>query len=192
MSWLDSLESAISQYVYANYTSGAIKDYAKSAGINLENIKPKKLSPVAAERMEKAAKDFAEMLYRAQVAAYDSSLGQGVGKRYMPLVGKVETSADGRFVVRVEYNGDALHRPSYNPDSEGVDNILNLLNTGYKVEGWVPYKLVRSRSKSGKFKKMFARRQRDAMGFFDAAISEFKLKYPEYDIVPDDDIALSS
>lgn len=182
-----NFEAMLRQYLEKNITSEMVTDALRKSGAPLA----KYADPKAKEQLIYAAADFANILYRKQIAAYRK---EGIATTNVPMATTRNFNDSGDVMtVRVEFADGALHRDSWSPKHpEGVTNIMALLNTGYTLKSkMTPYKTVEENTKIfGTTVKaggrIYARRHRDAMGFIEAAIEEFNAKYGDaYEVIPD-------
>lgn len=182
-------ESMLRQYLEKNITSEMVTDAIKKSGIPLAKF----ADPKSKEQLIHAAANFADILHKKQIAAYRK---EGIATTDVPMATTRGFDDSGDVMtVRVEFAEGALHRDSWSPRSQdegGVYNIMGLLNSGYTLKSkMTPYKIVEKDTKvfgttikAGH--RMYARRHRDAMGFIEAAIEEFRAKYGDaYEIIPD-------
>lgn len=87
--------------------------------------------------LDRALLELQLSLITATGELFGVSSGSG-NASYAGWVTKVEDDEDGMPIGYVTYKGD-LHRASLNPDNDGVDNILALLEQGFTVKSRTPY-----------------------------------------------------
>lgn len=180
-------EAMLRRYLEKNITSDVVTDALRKSGTPLS----KYVDPKEKGRFVFAAADFAYMLWRKQVSAYRK---EGIATTDVPMATTRNFDDSGDVMtVRIEFADGALHRDSWSPNyPDGVTNIMALLNTGYTLKSkMTPYKIATEKTnvsgaeiKPGR--RIYARRNRDAMSFIDDAIEEFNAKYGDaYEIIPD-------
>lgn len=184
---MSDFEAMLRQYIEKNITGEMVTNALRKSGTTIA----KYADPKAKERFIFAAADFAQILWRKQVNAYRD---EGIPTTGVPMATtrKFDDTGD-VMTIRVEFADGALHRDSWSPNyPDGVTNIMALLNTGYTLKSkMTPYKIATEKNnvsgaeiKPGR--RIYARRNRDAMSFIDDAIEEFNAKYGDaYEIIPD-------
>ncbi len=182
------LESILRDFVLKNLSSEQVSNAIKKSNVPLSRYADKS----SESEMLDAAGYFSQLLRDAQVSAY---LSEGLRITNIPYPVIRGLSKDGDALsIRVEYAQKVLHRDSWSPNyPDGVDNILDLLNTGYTLTSKItPYKIAEAKTTVqgttvATGRPIFARRHRDAMGFIEAAIDQFNAsKYGnKFVITPD-------
>lgn len=184
---MPDFEAMLRQYIEKNITSDMVTKALQKSGTPLA----KYADPKAKERLIFAAAGFANILRQKQIKAYRK---EGIATTDVPMATTRNFDDSGDVMtVRVEFADGALQRDSWSPNyPDGVTNIMALLNTGYTLKSkTTPYKIATE--KTTVFgntimpgRRIYARRHRDAMGFIEEAIAEFRAKYGDaYEIIPD-------
>ena len=148
-----------------------LTDFDAEAVFDSINLATDEVWESAADALRNAARELKSMIEEAASAEFTSTQASILNHIRDIGIGDVE-GGGGAYSITLFLGGD-LSRPSLNPRNDGADDIVGLFIHGWGPKSWPPKRVF------GVWHGMTvgSRVAKEGMGFLQAAIDEFNMKY---------------